>query len=334
MTQAAEPLVSVVTPFYNAEPYLAECIESILGQNYRNFEHVLVNNCSTDRSAEKAQAYAERDARIRLVHNTTFLTQVQNLNHAVAQISPDSVYCKIVLADDFLFPTCLAEMVHVAQANPSVGMVGAYTLLGWKDRGSVYLDWLRYPSPVTPGREICRQFLLQGRFVTGSPTCTLIRSDFARSRTPLYNEESPVEDVDLVFDLLQRLDFGFVHQVLTYTRRENESIMSGWHTFGVLMTTEMIAIRKYGPIFLTPQELGPRRRAIEHRYFSFLGESVLRRRSAPFWQFHRRALRWSGTDLPVLKVAAYSLLAILSLVLNPLETLTRIGRRLGFFGAS
>ncbi|HEY7681550.1 MAG TPA: glycosyltransferase family A protein, partial [Gemmatimonadales bacterium] len=107
MTQAAEPLVSVVTPFYNAEPYLAECIESILGQNYRNFEHVLVNNCSTDRSAEKAQAYAERDARIRLVHNTTFLTQVQNLNHAVAQISPDSVYCKIVLADDFLFPTCL-----------------------------------------------------------------------------------------------------------------------------------------------------------------------------------------------------------------------------------
>jgi glycosyltransferase involved in cell wall biosynthesis len=334
MTPAAEPLVSVVTPFYNAEPYLAECIESVLGQNYRNLEHLLVNNCSTDRSAEIAQAYVERDSRLRLVHNTHFLSQVQNLNHAVAQISRDSIYCKILLADDFLFPTCLAQMVSVAQANPSVGMVGAYTLLGWKDRGSVYLDWLRYPSPTSPGREICRQFLLHGRFVTGSPTCTMIRSDFARSRTPFYNEESPVEDVDLVFDLLQKSDFGFVHQVLTYTRRENESIMSGWQTYGVLMTTEVIAIRKYGPMFLTPQELGRRRRAIEHRYFRFLGESVLRGRPAAFWQFHRRALRWCGADLPVLKVAAYALLAILSLALNPLETLARIGRRLGVFDAS
>ena len=329
MTLAIEPLVSVVTPFYNTESYLAECIESVLGQSYRNFEYLLVNNCSTDRSVTIAEGYARQDPRIRLVHNTSFLTQTQNLNHAVAQISPDSVYCKIVQADDFLFPACLTEMVAVAQANRSVGLVGAYTLLGWKDRAAVYLDGLRYPSTVTSGPEICRQFLLRERFVTGNPTCTMVRSDLVRGRRPFYNEVSPVEDIDVVFDLLRDSDFGFVHQVLTYTRRENESIMSGFQTFGVLRTASMIAIRRYGPTYLTPGELGPRRRAIERWYYGFLGASVWSRRSRKFWEFHRLSLRWSGKELQLGRVAAYAVLAVLARVLNPLDTLTGIGRRLG-----
>lgn len=329
MSLAAEPFVSVVTPFYNTAPYLAECIESVLGQSYRTFEYVLVNNCSTDGSVEIAERYARQDPRIRLMHNTTFLTQVQNLNHAIAQISPASVYCKLVLADDFLFPTCLTEMITVASAHPAIGVVGAYTLLGWKDRGDVYLDGLRYPSPVTPGREICRQFLLHDRFVTGNPTCTLLRSDLTRSRKPFYNEVSPVEDIDVMFDLLRESDFGFVHQVLTYTRRENESIMSGFRTFGVLIATAIIAIRKYGPAFLTPEELKLRRRAIERRYYGFLGESVWTRSSRKFWEFHRLVMRWSGGKLQVPRVALHAFLSALSRILNPWDTLAGIGRRLG-----
>jgi hypothetical protein len=244
------------------------------------------------------------------------------------------VYCKIVQADDFLFPACLTEMVAVAQAHPSVGMVGAYTLLGWKDRGDVYLDWLRYPSTVTPGREICRQFLLRGRFVTGTPTSTLVRSSLARSRTPFYSEESPLEDVDVAFELLEHSDFGFVHQVLTYIRRENESIMSGIRSFGVLPTAELIAIRKYGPVFLTPHELGSRRRAVEHRYYLILGEGIWRKRPGKFWQFHRQALRWSGKDLQIPRVVAYAILAILARALNPLDTITSLGRRFGILRPS
>jgi glycosyltransferase involved in cell wall biosynthesis len=329
MTQAEEPFVSVVTPFYNTELYLDQCIRSVLGQSYRNFEYVLVNNCSTDGSVGIVEHHASRDPRIRIVHNTAFLTQTQNLSHAVAQISPRSTYCKIVQADDFLFPTCLAEMVAVAQANPSVGMVGSYTLLGWKDRGAVYYDWLPYPSTVTSGREICRQFLLRSRFVTGTPTATLIRSDLVRARNPFYTEESPLEDVDLAFDLLQFSDFGFVHQVLTYIRRENESIMSGIKPFNTLLTSELMSIRKYGPIFLAPEELGPRRRAIEHRYYLLLGEGVWRRRPRRFWQFHRQAMRWSGKDLEIGRLVVYSFLALLLRALNPLDTLAGVARRLG-----
>jgi glycosyltransferase involved in cell wall biosynthesis len=327
VTGGEEPLVSVVTPFYNAEPWLAECIESVIAQTYRHFDYVLVDNCSTDRSAEIAEYYATRDARIRVVHNAAFLTQTQNLNHAVAQISPDSVYCKVVLGDDFLFPTCLAEMVARAQTQPSIGLVGAYTLLGWKDRGAVYLTGLPYSSQVVPGRELLRQFLLQGRFVTGSPTCTMIRADLVRRRVPFYSETSPVEDVDVVFELLQEVDFGFVHQVLTYTRRDNVSIMSGLKTFGVLLTTEVVAIHRYGPLLLSRTELGPRRRALLHRYYLLLGEALWRRRPRQFWEFHQQALRWCGTDLDRVRIAAYAGLALLYRVLNPLDLLTSVWRR-------
>jgi len=100
-----QPLVSVVTPFYNTREFLAECIESVLRQTYANWEYVLVNNKSTDGSEEVVQPYVERfPDKIRLIHTDSFLTQVQNYNFALAQISPHSKYCKMVQADDWILP--------------------------------------------------------------------------------------------------------------------------------------------------------------------------------------------------------------------------------------
>ena len=55
-----EPLVSVATPVYNGERHLAECIESVLAQTYQNWEYIIVNNCSTDRTREIAESYGRR----------------------------------------------------------------------------------------------------------------------------------------------------------------------------------------------------------------------------------------------------------------------------------
>src|SRR5437868_10080618 len=126
MTLVSEPLVSVITPVYNGEKYLAVCIESVLAQTYQNWEYVIVNNCSTDRSLEIAQAYAQQDARIRVHNNREFLKAMPNWNHALRQMATESAYCKIVHADDWLFPECLARMVEVAAAHPTVGIVSAY----------------------------------------------------------------------------------------------------------------------------------------------------------------------------------------------------------------
>ncbi len=115
---AEAPIVSVVTPFYNSAEYLAACIESVLGQSYPNFEYVLLDNCSTDRSASIAEKYAAQDSRIRLIKADTFRGQVENYNYGLSQIDSRSRYCKLVQADDWLFSRCLEIMVEIADRHP------------------------------------------------------------------------------------------------------------------------------------------------------------------------------------------------------------------------
>lgn len=59
------PLISVITPCYNASPFITQTIESVLSQTYPYWEMLIVDDCSTDRSAEIIQTYVERDTRIR-----------------------------------------------------------------------------------------------------------------------------------------------------------------------------------------------------------------------------------------------------------------------------
>jgi glycosyltransferase involved in cell wall biosynthesis len=57
MSTANEPFVSIITPVYNGEAYLRECIESVLAQTYSNWEYIVVNNCSTDGTLRIAEGY-------------------------------------------------------------------------------------------------------------------------------------------------------------------------------------------------------------------------------------------------------------------------------------
>ncbi len=115
MKTELQPLVSMLTPVYNGAEHLAECIESVLRQTHTNWDDTIVNNCSTDESLAIAQKYAAKNPRIRVVSNERFLRIIENHNHTIRQISPESKYCKFVFADDWLFPTCVEEMVRVAE---------------------------------------------------------------------------------------------------------------------------------------------------------------------------------------------------------------------------
>lgn len=64
----SQPFFSVIIPVYNIEPYLRECVESVLGQNFRNFEIILVNDGSTDKSLQICQEYQLKDSRVKLIN--------------------------------------------------------------------------------------------------------------------------------------------------------------------------------------------------------------------------------------------------------------------------
>src|SRR5262245_33242968 len=99
-----QPLVSVVTPVFNGALYLRECIESVLAQTYANWEYIIVNNCSTDDTVAIVEEYAKRDNRISVHNNPLFLDVIANYNRALQLISCNSAYCKVLAADDWLFP--------------------------------------------------------------------------------------------------------------------------------------------------------------------------------------------------------------------------------------
>lgn len=314
------PLVSVVTPVYNGEKYLAECIESVVAQNYQNWDYIIVNNCSTDRTLEIAQRYAQKEPRIKIHNNECFADRVENHNIALRQISPDSKYCKVLHADDWLFPECIIRMVELAEVNPSVGVVGAYGLEGVRVRW----DGLPYPSPVTSGRELCRRSLLGGLYVFGSPTSILFRSDLVRGCNNLFVSDefgSLSSDQDACYQILRSSDFGFIHQVLTYSRTHGESATSIATSTNLNhdLPAALNILRKYGPDYLTENEYEARLNLLMVRYYCFLGQSLLYLRGKQFWDFHRRALGFMGFPLNRKRLLWAACYEVFDTLVNPLQ---------------
>ena len=298
------PFVSVVTPFYNTDAFLSECIESVLGQSYENWEYILVNNCSTDRSLQIAKKYARLDPRVRIVDNARFLpSQAQNYNHSLRQISPESRYCKIVQADDWIFPECIAKMVRHALANPTVGIVGSYWLSGEKPSGG----GLPYSRTFIPGAEMCRWQLLHhpDKYVFGTATSLLIRSDLIRNRDPFYDENSIYEDLDVCYDFLKNCDFGFIHQILTFTRDDNESISSRIRDWSPWLLHALLALMKYGPYYLTTSEYNERLNILNDKYYRTLADWFVYHEDKSFWNYHKEGLSGAGYTIDRAKLAAY-----------------------------
>ena len=216
----SHPLVSVVTPMYNEEEHLADCIESILAQTYSNWELIVVDNCSTDRSLEVAWRYASKDSRIRIVKSQTCIRALANHNRALEQMSSDSKYCKVVFADDTILPECLERMVALAEEYPSVGIVGAYGIEGAR----VMWEGIPYPTKTVVGRELCRSLFLDKVYVFGTPTSLLYRAEVVRQNRPFFNESNLHGDSEACVVALKTWDFGFVHQVLTISRLRARSL--------------------------------------------------------------------------------------------------------------
>jgi len=246
-----EPLVSIVTPVFNGELYLRECIESALAQTYTNFEYIIANNCSNDSSLRIAKQYARKDHRIKIHNNEKFVGAVENSNNALRLLSPKSKYCKILHADDWLYPECLEKMVSLAEQFPSVGVVSAYRLKDTKVVG----DGLPYTDIVVSGKEICRSRLLGGPYLFGSPSSTMLRSDIVRARNRFYCESMVHVDVEVMFEILKELDFGFIHQVLTFTRiHEKSRATTIVERFNTNRLEGLGILKRHGPIYLTSEE--------------------------------------------------------------------------------
>jgi glycosyltransferase involved in cell wall biosynthesis len=331
MNGESVPLVSVVTPVYNGAEFLSECIQSVPAQTYTNWEYLIVDNGSTDSTLKIAQQYQASDQRIRVYHFDEFLDVIGSHNRALRLISHQSKYCKILSADDRLYPECLNRMVRLAEANPSVGIVGAYSLSGsGKAEWRLKFDGLPYEVNVVSGREACRSHLLgDHHYYLGIPTSVLYRSDLVRRKPNFYPNSREHADISAFYDCLRDADYGFVHEVLSFERIHEAALSAEAKRLHTLLGSRLLDVQLYGPAYLTETELDGRLDGLLDQYYDMLAAAMFGAKGKRFWSYHKAVLQELEAPLYGTRMAKAVCLKIVDWMFNPKQTVEKLLRRRG-----
>jgi glycosyltransferase involved in cell wall biosynthesis len=291
MSKPVPPAITVLTPVYNGERYLRECIESVRGQTRTDWEYIVVDNRSTDSSASIAEQYAAADERIRVIRAEEFVNVHRNFSRCARLMSPESRFCQFLSADDWLFPECLERTMSLAEKYPEIGIVSAYRLEG---RGLRHGGWLDYSQQLVSGKEVVRRQLLGQAYVTGSLSSVLLRADLVRSVDPFLDETVWHSDVDAMFRILVQSDLGFVHQITNYTRLHEGALTASFsQRINTYTPLELRMLIRYGRRVLSPEEYWRTMRHSLYLYARFFAREILRParwRDARFHVFHREEI--------------------------------------------
>lgn len=220
--------LQVGLPVYNGEKHLETALKSILGQTYGDFELLITDNASTDRTQEICLDYAARDRRIRYFRNARNLGLVRNFNRAF-ELS-DSEYFAFASHDDGRKPTFLEKMVAVLDSDPSVVLAMSHIML-FDDSGNditVYDTALRFRhemsgSPSTRFRDL---IMIPHMCIDDYG---VMRSSALRKIRPLY-ESHDGNDRNMLAELSLYGKFYHVPEVLFYWRdqRNREIPFEKW----------------------------------------------------------------------------------------------------------
>jgi glycosyltransferase involved in cell wall biosynthesis len=191
MPMSQPPIVSVLLPVYNGDRYLAEAIESILAQSFREFELLIINDGSTDRSRQVLERYAAQDDRIRLIHREN-RGLIETLNEMLGLARGE--FLARMDADDISLSDRFALQVKFLQQNPDYVCVGgAYDLIDPQGRSVLH-------SVMPEANPEIQQALLSGQTIINHP-CAMIRRS-ALQRIGGYDEAMrTVEDLDMLLRL-------------------------------------------------------------------------------------------------------------------------------------
>lgn len=128
--------VGVITTVYNGESYFDRAVHGILGQTYKEFEWIIINDGSTDRTQELLDELAAKDSRVR-AFNFGRLGRTRALNIAVELAQGDYIIQQDF--DDISYPERIEKQVAFLEAHPEVGLVGSYYVVVDENRGERYV---------------------------------------------------------------------------------------------------------------------------------------------------------------------------------------------------
>lgn len=192
-SHTARPLISVIMPVYNAEAFLKESIESILNQTYKNFEFIIIEDGSADKSPEIIKQYANKDYRIKFYKNLENTGYVRRLNEGLKLAK--GKYVARMDADDISLPKRFEKQIERLEQDSKLAVVGS-SAFSIDENGKKLNKWILNSDP-----EQTKTHFLFTNYVI-HPSVIMRKSMIPKNG---YREEfMPAEDFDLWVRIIKK----------------------------------------------------------------------------------------------------------------------------------
>jgi len=289
MNAEQPPLISVIIPAYNYAHLLPRALDSVLAQWADDLELLVINDGSTDNTADVLADYAQRYPQVQIISQANAGAAAAR-NHGIRLAH--GRYALLLDADDELLPEALASLRQTLQANPDAGLVlGAQLSVTADGR-----ERLRLPTPASGSpRQLIRRYLLEKK-ISISHCCTLFRRDLLLQR-PYPEQLRTGEDIPVFAYLLVSAPVALTKQPLARIHKHAGSLRHNRDD------EEAVAQGMLREVFASlPAECQPLRKRYEaQRYLSLFRAALLADDKPAAKRFYRhalglsplQALRWS-----------------------------------------
>lgn len=231
------PTVSVLVPVCNGGPFLGECIESILAQDYHDYELLISDDASTDDSSAVIQHYARKDRRIRWWRNPRNLGIGGNWNACLR--AAQGQYIKYVLQDDKLIePSALRRLLATVEENPSIALAASVATLIDAQSQPIRTRCFFLNSGVWEGRPLIIHCLNEQANVIGEPSLALFRK--AQAARGFDERFKQLLDLEMWFHLLEQGDFAYIAEPLCAFRLHSAQLTEANRRAGACQDEEVL----------------------------------------------------------------------------------------------
>lgn len=224
------PLISVIVPVYNVEQYLVQCIDSILNQKYENFELLLVDDGSTDRSGEICDVYEKKDKRVRVFHKKNGgVSSARNVGLDNAK----GEWIAFVDSDDIVTPNYLSELYSDVKSDVDL-VIQKYFIFKDYLKDERFLEAIK-ETDIYDKSDLQKLIVEYHLYKNGHIWSKLYKQEFIQNNNIRFQEEiSFCEDYYFLF---QYLDVIYGKVVCSYVAnyfyrdRDNSSVHVGFKDF-------------------------------------------------------------------------------------------------------
>lgn len=235
------PAVSVLVPTYNYARFIGEALESVLAQDFRDFELLVFDDCSSDNTAEIVKPFSRRDSRVRFTVNTANLGMVNNWNHCLEQARGH--YIKFLFGDDKLCDQrTLGEMVALMERYPSATLAASARTILDEDSRAVEV-WRTLKNGCHIGPKIIAACLAENKNLIGEPSAVLFRKEDARRGFDAKLRQ--IVDLEMWFHLLENGNLAYTREPLCGFRVHRQQQTTVNHTAGLALKEHSDFIANY-----------------------------------------------------------------------------------------